>query len=79
MNSGKSLSILTRNYTLSQKGFKTILMKPALDDRTDTISTRLGIEHDCLSINKNELPSSKILKSDSEKPDFIMVDEAQFL
>lgn len=79
MNSGKSLSILTRNYTLSQKGFKTILMKPALDDRTDTISTRLGIEHVCLTINNDELPSEKILKSDSEKPDFIMVDEAQFL
>jgi len=79
MNSGKSLSILTRNYTLSQKGFKTILMKPALDDRTDTISTRLGIEHVCITINNDELPSEKILKSDSEKPDFIMVDEAQFL
>jgi thymidine kinase len=79
MNSGKSLSILTKNYTLKQKGFNTIIMKPALDDRTKTISTRLGIEEECLLIEQNENPSELILKSNHDKPDFVMVDEAQFL
>lgn len=79
MNSGKSLSILTKNYTLKQKGFRTVLMKPKLDDRTDKISTRLGIEHECLIIEQDQMPSNQILKSGFERPDFIMVDEAQFL
>jgi len=79
MNSGKSLLILTRNYTLKQKGFSTILMKPATDDRTDTISSRLGISADCVVLAKDELPSHKILISGTGKPDFVMVDEAQFL
>ena len=79
MNSGKSLSILTKNYTLSQKGFTTILMKPAVDDRTDKITTRLGLEHDCTIIEQNDLPSCKVLRSDADKPDFVIVDEAQFL
>ncbi len=77
MNSGKSLSILTKNYMLKEKGFKTILMKPELDDRTSTISTRLGLEEKCEIIT--ELPSTKVLKSNKSKPHFVLVDEAQFL
>ena len=79
MNSGKSLSVLTKNHTLTQKGFRTVLMKPAIDDRSTAITTRLGIEHDCLIIGPTELASAKILKSHATKPDFLMVDEAQFL
>ena len=79
MNSGKSLSVLTRNHTLTQKGFRTVLMKPAIDDRSPAITTRLGIDHECLIIHPNEMPSAKILKSHATKPDFLMVDEAQFL
>ena len=79
MNSGKSLSILTKNYMLKEKGFKTLLMKPELDDRTSTISSRLGIEEQCMQIPKDGIPSKFVLKSDYTKPDFILVDEAQFL
>jgi thymidine kinase len=79
MNSGKSLSILTKNYALNDKGFRTVLMKPEIDDRTTTISTRLGIEAPCHIIGKEQLPSDYILKSAAQKPDFILVDEAQFL
>jgi thymidine kinase len=79
MNSGKSLMILTRNFMLKERGFKTILMKPDLDDRSDEIYSRLGISESCVIIKSGELPSSKILKSKSKKPDFVLVDEAQFL
>lgn len=79
MNSGKSLNILTKNYMLKEKGFKTTLMKPELDDRTPTISSRLGVEEKCIQIPLNGLPSKSVLQSDSSKPDFILVDEAQFL
>ena len=79
MNSGKSLSILTKNYMLKEKGFKTLLMKPEVDDRTTTISSRLGIEENCIIIPNYDMPSKSVLISDHSKPDFILVDEAQFL
>ena len=80
MNSGKSLSLLTKNFTLKEKGFRTVLMKPSIDTRTEnTISTRLGISESCVLLSETDLPSSKILKSDNRKPDFIFIDEAQFL
>lgn len=79
MNSGKSLAVLTKNYMLKEKGFKTVLLKPAIDTRTaGSISTRLGLEQDCIAILDYELPSSYILKSSYNKPDFVLVDEAQF-
>jgi thymidine kinase len=79
MNSGKSLAVLTKNYMLQEKGFNTVLMKPAVDTRTEgSISTRLGIEKSCTTVSENALPSTEILKSASDKPDFVLVDEAQF-
>lgn len=79
MNSGKSLAVLTKNYMLQEKGFKTVLMKPAMDTRSEgSISTRLGIEKDCVTVLDGELPSQRVLKSTSNKPDFVLVDEAQF-
>ena len=80
MNSGKSLAVLTKNYMLKEKGFRTLLMKPAIDTRTEgSISTRLGIAQECIAILQNAMPSSHILKSSCEPPDFVLVDEAQFL
>jgi thymidine kinase len=79
MNSGKSLAVLTKNYMLEEKGFKTVLMKPAVDTRTEgSISTRLGIEKSCITILENQMPSNQVLKSAKDKPDFVLVDEAQF-
>jgi thymidine kinase len=80
MNSGKSLSIITKNYMLKEKGFNVVIMKPSVDTRTNgTIATRLGIETDCIVFDKTELPSVRILKSNIAKPDFILIDEAQFM
>lgn len=80
MNSGKSLAVLTKNYMLQERGLSTLLLKPATDTRTcHTIATRLGIEADCLVVNSNELPSNKILLGCNSKPDYLLVDEAQFL
>jgi thymidine kinase len=80
MNSGKSLSILTKNYMLKEKGFDVAIMKPSVDTRSNgTIATRLGIETECMLFDKTELPSHRILKSNIAKPDFILIDEAQFM
>ena len=76
MNSGKTLALLTKNFMLREKGYCTLLVKPALDDRTPTISSRIGLEQTCLLINTNELLTNLIKKN---KYNYILVDEAQFL
>lgn len=79
MNSGKSLAVITKNYMLKQKGFRTVLMKPRIDTRTEnTITTRLGIQENCEVVEENELPSNYVMKAGQDKPDFVIVDEAQF-
>jgi thymidine kinase len=76
MNSGKTLALLTKNFMLREKGYHTLLVKPALDNRTATISSRIGLEKVCLLINTHELLSNLIKKN---KYHYILVDEAQFL
>ncbi len=76
MNSGKTLALLTKNFMLREKGYRTLLVKPALDNRTATISSRIGLEQTCLLINEPEFLSNLIKKN---KYDYILIDEAQFL
>jgi thymidine kinase len=84
MNSGKSLSLLTKNFMLREKGYSTILMKPAVDDRTKTISSRLGIEEKCVILSETMLPSEAMyieytFALGAPFVNYILVDEAQFL
>ena len=75
MNSGKTLALLTKNFMLRQKGYRTLLIKPAMDDRTTTISSRIGLEEECMLINPTDMVS-EIIKKNYE---YLLVDEAQFL
>lgn len=79
MNSGKSLTLITKRYALMQKGFEVVTLKPALDTRSNKIETRLGLEADCIILDKDIMPSEVILKASSASPDYVLVDEAQFL
>lgn len=76
MNSGKSLSLLTKNFMLKEKGYNTLLMKPSIDSRSDSsITTRLGINELCETILQCEYPSKFVYNG----IDYVLVDEAQFL
>lgn len=84
MNSGKTLSLLTKNFMLREKGYRTLLIKPALDDRTTTISSRIGLKEECLLINENQRVLDVIKKVTGYEYrngliEYIFVDEAQFL
>ena len=82
MNSGKSLSLLTKNFMLREKGYSTILMKPSIDDRTKTISSRLGIEEACVILSETMMPSQAMYNEytiGASFVNYILVDEAQFL
>ncbi len=78
MNSGKTLALLTKNFMLRQKGYRTLLIKPAMDDRTTTISSRIGLEEPCQILPINKFASTGINPTKQEY-DYILVDEAQFL
>jgi thymidine kinase len=78
MNSGKTLALLTKNFMLREKGYRTLLIKPAMDDRTTTISSRIGLEEECVLIGANDYIGKELVNS-ADKPDYILVDEAQFL
>lgn len=75
MNSGKTLALLTKNFMLREKGYRTLLVKPSLDNRTATISSRIGLEEKCMLINTTDLVSEIIKKN----YDYLLIDEAQFL
>jgi thymidine kinase len=76
MNSGKSLSLLTKNFMLKEKGFHTVLIKPSIDSRSDcSITTRLGINELCEILLQTDNPSRFV----DDTADYVLVDEAQFL
>jgi thymidine kinase len=84
MNSGKTLALLTKNFMLREKGYRTLLIKPELDNRTSTISSRIGLKEKCLLIGENQSVVDAISKvTDYEYRNgfvhYILVDEAQFL
>lgn len=83
MNSGKTLALLTKNFMLREKGYNTLLIKPAIDDRTTTISSRIGLEASCISIDKDASVLEQVYRnkgiSTYENIDYVLVDEAQFL
>jgi thymidine kinase len=80
MNSGKSLSLLSKNFMLREKGFYTVLMKPAIDSRSNnSITTRVGISEPCIVLEQMDNPTEIISKKYTHRIDYILVDEAQFL
>lgn len=78
MNSGKTLTLITKHYMLTNKGFRVSVFKPDIDVRTKNITSRIGLEVPCTSVKDNSKVSELVLKSKSKKPDFILCDESQF-
>ena len=76
MNAGKSTALLQVAHNYATLGKRMLVVKPALDSKGgDRVVSRLGVERpvDFLWVDGDELPLS------GEKPDVILVDEAQFL
>lgn len=84
MNSGKTLALLTKNFMLREKGYRTLLLKPAVDNRTSKISSRIGLEENCLLINEEQsildvIAKVTVCEYRNGFVHYILVDEAQFL
>ena len=78
MNCGKTAALLKVAHNYEEKGMNIVLMKPAIDTKgNDKVVSRIGISR---QVDTLIAPEATVLESMSaEKPDAIIVDEAQFL
>ncbi len=82
MNAGKSTSLLQVAHNYQERGMVTYLITAEHDNRSGTrkISSRLGIEKDAHTYNKDTDLYIKILSAHTKKPlHCILIDEAQWL
>jgi len=83
MNAGKSTILLQSSYNYHERGMRTLLMKPAVDNRdgtTDQITSRIGLSADADVITPDQDLGVHITKVHAQTPlDCILIDEAQFL
>ncbi|MDE5652296.1 MAG: thymidine kinase [Muribaculaceae bacterium] len=85
MGSAKTAMLLTTAYNFEERGLKYLCMKPIVDTRekASVIRSRIGIERECRWIlNDSDLYleiKSLLAESPADAPNWILVDEAQFL
>ena len=84
MGSAKTAMLLTTAYNFEERGMAYRCFKPVVDtrDHRNVIRSRIGIERECSWI----YPETNLYEeisgmrySDGSHPDWILVDEAQFL
>lgn len=78
MNCGKTAGLLQVAHNYEEQGMKVVLVKPAIDTKgEEKVTSRIGIERSVDIILGAEETLMELMKP--EKPDAIIVDEAQFL
>lgn len=78
MGSGKTAALLQVAYNYEQKGMKIVLIKPSVDTKGENkVTSRIGIEKPVDILLTPEQTVLECMKP--EKPNAIIVDEAQFL
>lgn len=83
MGSAKTAMLLTTAYNFEERGMSYLCMKPSIDTREkkNVIRSRIGIERECQWIYRDTDLYTMIseLVAKGTDPDWILVDEAQFL
>jgi len=82
MNAGKSTSLLQSSYNYRERGMRTLVLAPALDDRygAGKVTSRIGIETEALTFKPaDDLFAIAKEHSDDEGLHCVLIDEAQFL
>lgn len=78
MNCGKTAGLLQVAHNYEEQGMKVVLVKPAIDTKGETkVVSRIGIGRDVDIVLGAE--ETLLERMQPEKPDAIIVDEAQFL
>jgi thymidine kinase len=78
MNSGKSIEVLRVAHNYEEQGKKVLLFTPAVDDRfgVGMIASRIGMQKSAIVVDET---LDMVDMASKEKPNCILVDEAQFL
>ena len=83
MGSAKTAMLLTNAYNFEERGIAYLCYKPVIDTREDknVIRSRIGIERECRWIYEETDLFEEIssLNDSGAMPEWILVDEAQFL
>jgi len=82
MNAGKSTALLQSSYNYQERGMRTYLLTPEIDDRYDVgkVTSRIGLDADAYVFNKSEdLLGLISVQTEKSAISCVMVDEAQFL
>jgi len=80
MNAGKSTTLLQSSYNYLERGLKTLLFIPEIDDRVakGVIASRIGIQEQAKSFSR-KFNFIKFLELQTTMPNCLLIDEAQFL
>ncbi len=82
MNAGKSTALLQSSYNYQERGMKTLVLAPQLDDRYEVgkVTSRIGLQTDATTFSqKDDLHRLISVHKGQESLHCILVDEAQFL
>ncbi|MFP6686562.1 MAG: thymidine kinase [Polyangiaceae bacterium] len=82
MNAGKSTTLLQSDYNYRERGMRTLLFTPRLDDRFGEakVTSRIGLQADAIAFHPEDDLFVQTRGRHSEQPiNCILVDEAQFL
>lgn len=83
MGSAKTALLLTTAYNFEERKISYRCMKPVVDtrDNRNVIRSRIGIERECSWIypDTNLHEMIRKMENDEDRPEWILVDEAQFL
>jgi thymidine kinase len=82
MNAGKSTILLQSSYNYQERGMRTLVFAPEVDDRfgVGRVSSRIGLQANAIPFSANANLFRTIQKENEiTKVDCVLVDEAQFL
>lgn len=82
MNAGKSTILLQSSYNYQERGMRTLVFAPEVDDRfgVGVVSSRIGLQSNAIPFSANA-NLFRIIQKENElaKVDCVLIDEAQFL
>lgn len=82
MNAGKSTALLQSSYNYIERGLRTLVMSPSLDDRygEGKVTSRIGISANATVFTQNaDIYAMVEEENKANRLDCVLIDEAQFL
>lgn len=82
MNAGKSTVLLQSSYNYQERGMRTLIFAPAIDNRAGLgrVKSRIGLEAPAEVLNETDYLFERVQQEHENKPvSCVLIDESQFL